>query len=125
MSAIPIKTSAVLVVEDDPFVREDTTTTLRDLGFEVLTAEDAETALQALETRADIGVMVTDIEMPGKSGLQLSREVRDRWPPVEIIIVSGHGCPSAAEMPQRSLFFSKPADLQDVCRAIRSFGGSS
>src|ERR1051325_10209384 len=108
MPAIAIKTSAVLVVENDSFLLADIAATLRGQGFEILVAEDADTALQALETRADIGVLVTDIEIPGMSGLQLSQTVRDRWPPVEIIIMSGHACPNAAEMPQRSLIFSKP-----------------
>ena len=122
MSAISIKTSAVLVVEDDPLLLDDTTATLRDQGFEVLSAENAAAALQTLETRADIGVMVTDVEMPGMNGLQLSREVRDRWPPIEIIIVSGYTSPSPIEMPQRSLFFSKPTNLREIGKAIRNFG---
>ena len=122
MPAVAIKTSAVLVVEDDCFLLTDIAATLREQGFEVLVAENAGTALQVLETRADIGVLVTDIEMPGMSGLQLSQKVRDRWPPVEIILISGHVSPNAAEMPQRSLFFSKPMNLHDLGKAIRGFG---
>jgi len=122
MIAISIKTSALLIVEDDPAILAETTAALRDQGFEVLPAKDAQAALKLLETRADIGVMVTDVEMPGMDGLRLSQIVRDRFPPMEIIVVSDANRPSPIDIPQRALFLSKPIDLQELGKAIRGFG---
>jgi CheY-like chemotaxis protein len=109
-------------VEDDALLRSTTVDILEDEGFNVLSAESADEAIDLLETRADIKVLFTDIEMPGSmDGLKLSSAVRDRWPPVEIVLTSGRYQPPAHEMPQRSLFFAKPADMTSVARVIRDF----
>jgi CheY-like chemotaxis protein len=59
-------------------------------GFEAIEAIDADEAIRILESRNDIRAVFTDIQMPGSmDGLKLARAVRDRWPPVALIVTSG------------------------------------
>jgi CheY-like chemotaxis protein len=109
----------VLVVEDDPLVRFNAVLMLEDAGFEVLEAPDADAAIELLETRSDITVIFTDIEMPGTmDGLKLAFAVRDRWPPVAIIIASGRIRPQPHEMPSRVTFLRKPYSEAEVLASI-------
>jgi CheY-like chemotaxis protein len=121
-SSKPPSVPTVLVVEDDPMLRMLTASELQDAGFDILEAEDADEAIEILETRADIRVVYTDIEMPGSmDGLKLASMVRDRWPPVEIIVTSGKRLPDADQLPQRSRFFPKPTDPSVIAKTIREF----
>jgi YesN/AraC family two-component response regulator len=71
----------------------------------VIAAADAD---EAIESRDDIRIVFTDINMPGSmDGLKLAAAVKDRWPPIELIIATGKGAPSKDEMPVGSLFHSK------------------
>src|SRR3954468_18520562 len=81
----------VLIVEDEYLVRIHAAEVIRDAGFEVMEASNADEAIVILESRPDIRVVFTDIQMPGSmDGLKLARAVRDRWPPVQIVATSGH-----------------------------------
>lgn len=72
----------VLIVEDEALIRMNTVDMIRDLGFEVIEAVDADEAVSLLESVAGIEVVFTDIQMPGSmDGLLLAAVVRDRWPP--------------------------------------------
>lgn len=112
----PTTKPVVLVVEDEPLQHLMVTDLVQHAGYEVLEAWSADEAVRILESRADIAVLFTDIDMPGSmDGLKLAAAVRDRWPPIEIIIVSG--CTSdipATALPVGSVFFSKPFDLDKV-----------
>jgi CheY-like chemotaxis protein len=80
----------VLIVEDEFLVRIDAADMVRAGGFEVVEAADADEAIEILETRSDIAVVFTDIQMPVSiDGLELARAVRGRWPPIKIIATSG------------------------------------
>lgn len=99
----------VLVVEDDPFIRMDIATMVEDAGFDVIEAGDADEAVTVLEREPAIQHLVTDIDMPGSmDGLKLARLTRDRWPLVEIIVISGRMKPAADELPEDAQFLSKP-----------------
>jgi CheY-like chemotaxis protein len=94
----------------------------QDAGFEVVEAENADEAVAVLESRVDIRIVFTDIDMPGSmNGLKLAAAIRDRWPPIDIVIVSGHVRPQMQDLPPRSLFFSKPYDERQIVAAFRSF----
>lgn len=111
-----------LIVEDEPLLRMMAADLARDAGFEVVEASSADQALDILEARLDIRVLFTDIDMPGSlNGLKLASCVRDRWPPIDIIIVSGQVRPSATDLPSRGLFFPKPYNDLKVIAALRSF----
>lgn len=101
--------TTVLVVEDDPFVRLDAVDMVEELGYAVLEARNADAAILLLESHPEISIVFTDIDMPGSmDGLKLAHAVRNRWPPVRLIIASGILRPASHEIPVGSMFFSKP-----------------
>ncbi|WP_113126697.1 response regulator [Neorhizobium sp. 2083] len=115
----PLNNRAVLVVEDEPLLRMMAIDLVEDAGFDAVEAADADEAVRILETRKDIRIVFTDIDMPGSmDGMKLAAAVRDRWPPIDIIIVSGHVSLSEADLPDRSVFFSKPYDWQKVVATL-------
>jgi two-component system, response regulator PdtaR len=116
MSAEPL---VVLVVEDDYLLRTFAVQMLEEDGFDVLEAANADHAIAVLEQRSDIRVLFTDIHMPGsQDGLKLAHAVRNRWPPIKIIIASGQVRLSADDLPLGSRFFSKPYQAQELTAAI-------
>lgn len=116
-----IRKPVVLVVEDEGILLMDIVCELRDEGFEVFEAHNADLALKILETHTNISVLFTDIDMPGSmNGLQLSRIVCDRWPQVKIIITSGLSKPAAGVLPNEGIFLSKPYRTSQITDAIAS-----
>lgn len=110
----------VLVVEDEPLVRMDISDQLQDLGFKVHEAANAAEVIEMLEANSDIRVMFTDVDMPGSmDGLMLAAAVRDRWPPIKIIVTSGHREVSSRDLPIDSRFFGKPYQAQMVAAAMK------
>jgi two-component system, response regulator PdtaR len=110
----------VLVVEDDAQIREIVKDELEDAGYTVVVASDADAAIALLEGRRDIHLVFTDIDMPGSmDGLKLAACVRDRWPPVHIIITTGKARP--ATIPANALFIAKPYVGRNVVAAMRTF----
>ena len=96
-------------LEDEPLSRMMAEETIAEAGFLTLAADGSDQAMRFLVSRRDIRVVFTDIDMPaGLDGLELAILIRDRWPPIEIIVTSGKRAPLAEEMPAGSLFFSKP-----------------
>jgi len=110
----------VLIVEDKPIIRMLAADVVEEAGFEVLEAENADEAVCILESRPDVRIVFTDIDMPGSmNGLKLAAAVRRRWPPIEIVLTSGHRSVSATELPERSVFFPKPYGLGLVVATLR------
>jgi CheY-like chemotaxis protein len=112
---------AVLVVEDDPLVRALAVEIVEEAGYVALEASDADEAVAILETRSDIALLFTDINMPGSiDGLKLAHAVRDRWPPIKIVMVSGKVALTADDMPSNSQFFAKPYQASRMISELRS-----
>lgn len=112
--------SAVLVVEDQPLLLMAAIELVTTEGFTAIEARNADEAVAILERRADIRVIFSDIDMPGSmDGMKLAACVRDRWPPVRIILTSGRAKPGVGELPSGSLFFAKPYTRIAVASAIR------
>ncbi|MCJ8517331.1 CheY-like chemotaxis protein [Pseudorhizobium tarimense] len=112
-------TSAILVVEDDPLIRLSITVDLADLGYEVYEAADAQEAIDQLTQHANISVLFTDIDMPGDiDGLRLAALVRDRWPPIKIIVTSGKHQLTCADIPFTGVFIPKPYTPMVVASVI-------
>jgi len=110
----------VIVVEDETLVRLDIVISLENEGFIVLEASNADDAIDILNAHPEIRLMFTDIDMPGSmDGLKLAAAVRDRWPPVKIIVASGHRQLSDDLLPVEGKFFSKPYNHARVITTMR------
>jgi CheY-like chemotaxis protein len=114
------KTKAVvLVVEDNAIIRMGAVDLVLSAGYEALEARDADEAIRILETRGDVELVFTDVQMPGTmDGVKLSHYIRDRWPPVKLIIASGNAILEESSLPFGSRFFSKPYDDLSITDAI-------
>jgi CheY-like chemotaxis protein len=116
------KRAIVLIVEDEPLQRMLAATVAEDAGFDVVEASSADEAIAILEARADIRIVFTDIDMPGSmSGLKLAEAIRNRWPPIELIITSGKFTASQIDLPARGKFFPKPYNPAVIAEALRGF----
>jgi two-component sensor histidine kinase/ActR/RegA family two-component response regulator len=112
----------VLVVEDEMVLRMRAVDIVEDAGFAAVEAVNADEALSILESRSDISLLLSDIQMPGSmDGLKLAHAVHERWPSIKIILVSGQVKLSDTDKPADSRFFGKPlegkqmiAELQDM-----------
>jgi CheY-like chemotaxis protein len=112
---------AVLVVEDEPLIRLAAMSLVEDAGFEALEATNADEAIAILEAREDVRVVFTDIEMPGSmDGVKLARYIRERWPPVQLIVASGKAIVGASGLPAGARFFSKPYADHAIADTLRS-----
>jgi len=101
----------ILLVEDEPFVREATRGILEHAGFEVLSAADAAEAIQVYEQRRRaIDLVMTDMVLPGRTGLELGEDLRQRSPEVVVLVTSGYNNPEYdTELPEsRTYFLAKP-----------------
>ena len=105
----PAMPPIVLVVEDDMILRMRAIDMVDDAGYVSVEAVDADEALAILQSRSDIALLFTDIQMPGSmDGLQLAHAVHERWPLIKIIVVSGQLELSSSQLPRDSRFFGKP-----------------
>ncbi|MBZ0261045.1 MAG: response regulator [Hyphomicrobiales bacterium] len=112
---------AVLVVEDEPITRMDVVEQLVESGFKVFEAPDADRAIKILEANSAIRVLFTDIDMPGSmDGLKLAAAVRDRWPPIRIVVASGLRKINVDSLPADSRFFTKPYSVIEIAATMRS-----
>jgi len=110
----------VLVVEDEPILRMLAVDVVEEAGLEPIEASDAAEAIAILEARQDIRLVFTDVDMPGgMDGLRLAACIRDRWPPIEVIVTSGKPLPRDLVLPARAIFIPKPFDLKELTSALQ------
>ncbi|QWT22644.1 response regulator [Bacillus sp. NP157] len=111
----------VLVVEDEPLIRLMAIELIEDGGFEVVSVGDAGEAVAVLEKRLDIRIVFTDIDMPGgMDGIRLAAVIRERWPPIEIVVTSSHIHVAQGDMPARGVFMSKPYDGEQLVALLHT-----
>jgi len=111
----------ILVVEDDGLINWMATEELQQAGYSVISAHTADEAIAVLESRNDIALLFTDIDLPGSlDGLKLAAAVCTRWPPVRIIVTSGKHFPSSDTMPAQSRFLPKPYGMSGLLQTVRS-----
>ena len=88
-------------------------------GHVAVEASNADEAIRILETRTDIQVVFSDVNMPGSmDGLMLIRLIRKRWPPIALILTSGKGFPAATALPENTRFLFKPYEFRRPSEAI-------
>src|SRR3954463_7929720 len=113
--------AVVLVVEDELLLRMRAVDMVEDAGFTSVEAVDADEAVAILESRSDIALMFSDIQMPGTmDGLTLAHIVHKRWPPIRIILVSGQLKLETFDMPPGSRFFGKPLEADVMMAQMRN-----
>ena len=115
---------AVLVVEDEMMLRMRAVDIVEDAGFAAVEAINADEALAVLASRSDIELLFTDIQMPGSmDGLKLAHAVRERWPLIKIILVSGQLRLTDDDEPVDSRFFGKPFDVKQMIVEMQDMMG--
>src|SRR5258707_7286352 len=116
---------AVLVVEDEMLLRMRAVDMVEDAGFNPVEAINADDALAILESRSDIELLFTDIQMPGSmDGLKLAYAVNERWPSIKIILVSGQLKLTDGDKPADSRFFGKPLDVKQMIAELQDMIGN-
>jgi CheY-like chemotaxis protein len=109
----------ILVVEDEALLRMNAVDMIEQAGFLALEASNADEAIAILESRNDVRVVFTDIQMPGSmDGLKLAQAVRGRWPPIEIITTSGQVLINEPDLPVRARFVPKPYSAAQIAGAL-------
>ena len=115
----------VLVVEDEMVLRMRAVDIVEDAGFTAIEAVSADQALSILESRSDISLLFSDIQMPGTmDGLKLAHAVHDRWPTIKIILVSGQIKTSEIDKPADSRFFGKPLEVKQMINELQAMVGA-
>ena len=116
----PGSSVVVLVVEDEFFSRLHAVDLVNDADYTAIEASNADEAIAILEARKDIRIVLTDIDMPGSmDGLKLAHAIRKRWPPIELILTSGHHFKDD-DMPERGRFFPEA-----ISRSRDRFGATA
>ena len=113
----------ILLVEDEPFVRAATCSILQGAGFEVLPAEDACEAMKVYEECGQrVDLLMTDMVLPGRTGQQLGRDVRELSPGVAVLVTSGYGAAvDEIESPETNMYFlAKPYSRRALVEKIET-----
>ena len=121
--SVPRGNETVLVVEDEADVREIAVAFLRSLGYKVIAASDAGSALAALAQHADIDLLFSDVVLgTGMNGVELAHEARHRRPGLPVLLTSGYEH-SAQESGNRSagdfVLLQKPYRREDLSAELR------
>lgn len=118
--AVPLL--SILVVDDEPSVRETLAEMLEAMGHQVLLAESGQNALQTLAGN-DCDLVFTDLAMPEMDGWETTREIRKRWPEMKVVLVTGYGTgtvPPAGEDKLVNGIIGKPFDFSQISQTITS-----
>jgi DNA-binding NtrC family response regulator len=113
-------TPQVLVVDDDPLIREQLHALLTKQSYEVTAAADVARALESLAER-EFTLAVVDMKIPGSDGIALTREIRERWPNVDVVMITGYGSIRGAveAMKQGACdYIAKPFESEEILLAI-------
>ena len=114
----------IVLVEEEPSEREPIARHLQEHGFSVEAVDDSDAALALLKKRSDIRGLVTDAHVPGKiDGFELAALVRERWPELAVVMMSGHSDESSGPIPDGGDFVSKPYLFSHLVPALNRLMG--
>jgi DNA-binding response OmpR family regulator len=117
----------VLVAEDDAVVRGMIARLLVEEGYDVVVAPDGREAVRLAHEGLPFDLLITDIRMPGMDGWELSRRLRERWPSLPVLYISGFDAEltHVTENTTTGTFLRKPFDLDEMLsRVARLIDGS-
>lgn len=117
----------ILVVEDEPLIRLGIAGLAEEWGYGAIEAGDASEAIQVIEGRDDVDLVITDIDMPGTmDGLVLAHLIRTRWPAIRVIVTTGKVAVSQSDLPAGVPFLPKPCREDLLLETVRRLtaGGS-
>lgn len=120
IGALSSTSLSILVVDDEQPIRELLGMMLGDAGHRVFEAADATEALSFLRGKQRVDLILSDINMPGMDGLELSRRVNVEWPELPVLLISGRPRPSGVRA-----FIAKPFRWDVLARAIAGLAGPS
>lgn len=113
--------TVVLVVEDESLIRMDAANMIEEAGYDVVEAGNADTAINILKRRNDIGILFTDINMPGSmNGLELAEFVSETWPSIRLILTSGRLIVRDEDIPDEGRFIPKPFGPTQIANVLHS-----
>jgi CheY-like chemotaxis protein len=112
-------TEPILIVDDDPAIAQLVTTVLQMGGYEVLAASDGRQALNMVENDQRIGLVVSDVVMPGMTGVQLCETLRNRRPRLKCILMSGNDMGLVGTAKGVAHFLAKPFYPRDLLQKVR------
>jgi len=115
-SAAPVQ--RLLVVEDDPDVRESLVRTLEDAGFDAIGVANAVMAGGLIERGLEIDLLITDYSMPGMNGMELLNEVQARWPVLPGILLTGHVDDLPVPLDGRVVMLQKPVHPNQLIHQV-------
>lgn len=111
--------AVVLVVEDNLLILMSALDLVATAGFDGVGAASADEAIAILEARTDIRLVFTDVQMPGSiDGVKLAHCIRNRWPPIQLIVASGREIQPDSALPAGTTFFGKPYDNDAIVREM-------
>jgi two-component system NtrC family sensor kinase len=117
-AAPPVKSATVLLVEDHPDVSAVGSDYVEQCGFKVVCAASAEVAVDILNQRSDIDLVFSDIVMPGMSGLELGRLIREHHPETPVLLASGYSDRAAAAVEEGFTLLQKPYSLEALRKSL-------
>jgi PAS domain S-box-containing protein len=121
----PMRSSRILVVEDNPDVGAFATQLLAELGHETRHAANADEALRLIEEEEEFDLVFSDVVMPGMSGIQLGQELRRRRPGLRVVLTSGYSHVLAQEGRHGFELLHKPYSVESLTRILRSAASPS
>ncbi len=122
----PSPETRVLLVEDEASVRNVVARLLTKLGYEVSSAASAEEAIRFFDRGSSFDLVVTDIVMPGLSGIEMAELLKTRYPFLRFLFISGYTSRELGTAPKAppEPFLPKPFTMQELSEEVRKALGS-